>query len=78
MATTKQCFRCKENKPQTEYAPTSSLFFPDITVDVCYGCLNKQVKMTNLHEVDKLLQWLDVPFFPDDWIETYELNEEKT
>ena len=33
--------------------------------------------MIPLHEVDKLLQWLDVPFFPDDWIETYELNEEK-
>lgn len=78
MATTKSCLWCKETKAQAEYAPTSSLFFPDVTIDICYSCLNRRVKMTDLHQVDKLLQWLDVPFFPDDWIETYELNEEKT
>lgn len=78
MATTKPCLWCKETKAQAEYAPTSSLFFPDVTIDICYSCLNRRVKMTDLHEVDKLLQWIDVPFFPDDWIDTYETNEEKT
>ena len=78
MALTKKCLMCGETKPHTEYATTSSIFFPETTVDICYTCISKRVSMNNLTQVDKLLQWLDVPFHPNEWMDLWESNEDDT
>lgn len=74
----KECDMCRLAKAESQYPPTSSLFFPGVTVDLCYDCLNKKIKMTDLEQVDKLLQWIDAPFHPDEWMDTWETNGSDT
>lgn len=78
VAATKQCIWCRTNVAIVDFPPTGSQFFKDTTVDICYQCQNKRQKLTDLHQVDKVLQWIDAPFLPDAWIRLWELNGENT
>lgn len=78
MALTKKCKLCSIDKSLTEYARSASDFFDDSYVDICFGCIEKRVNFKDLNKVDKLLQWADIPFLPDDWIETWEANGNET
>lgn len=73
-----KCKICLKEQLLVEFARTSSDFFPDSYIDICFSCLEKRVNCRDMAKVDKLLQWADIPFHPDDWIETWETNGEKT
>lgn len=76
--TTKICALCGLPKILTEYARSASDLFLDTYITVCFTCIEKKINFTDLKAVDKLLQWADIPFHPDDWIDTYETNGTNT
>jgi len=71
------CKICKTQQPKTEYSPAYSPFWPDKTIDICYKCLDKMVDWDNLNEVDRLLQYCNMAFFPDEWRKLRKREENK-
>lgn len=74
----RRCLKCKQEKPLTEFARTSSPFFPGHHSLMCVSCLEKIVKQDNFNEVDKLCQYLDLPFDLDKWSSLYEQHKDHT
>lgn len=75
---TRRCIKCKQEKQEFEYAHTSSPFFPAHRSIICTSCLEKLIDQTNLGEVDKLCQYLDLPFDPDKFTSLYETHGDRT
>lgn len=67
----KNCSVCGAYKTGSAYYPTKSKFFRDGLLTICRECLREQVDQSNWHEVDKLCQWADYPFYPDAWDKLY-------
>jgi len=63
----KQCEMCNRSQPETNYAPTSSAFFPSNHINVCYSCLEEMVDGNDLNQVDRLCQHINVAFLPNEW-----------
>lgn len=70
------CQYCNENKPVASFLKAKSPFFPCGTTDICIECLEDFIAKENgnLNYVDKLMRWLDVPFYVDKWVKLYKLN----
>lgn len=73
----KRCKICNQDLAYKKFISTRSKFFPDSFSDICLDCLYKKIDPTNLNTVDKVLQYLDLPFYPDIWIEVFEMNEDQ-
>jgi hypothetical protein len=69
-----KCDKCNNLLPETQYLPTHSPFFPSGHSTICIKCLVVQLKGDDLHSLDKLCQWLDYPFAPDEWMTLYQTN----
>lgn len=69
---TRKCMKCKQERPLSEFAHTKSRFFPAEHSLLCNTCLEASVKPTDLAAVDKLMQYLDLPFDPDKWTRLYD------
>ena len=72
------CGKCKVDKPATEFVPTASPFHPKGRSLLCLTCLEKTVDPTNLDQVDKMCQWLDVPFLVNEWTRIWKQAKERT
>lgn len=70
-----KCELCKENFPQTEFAPTSSAFFPNKHINICFSCVEKNVDGNNLNQVDRFLQHCNIAFFPNEWRKMWKREE---
>jgi hypothetical protein len=68
----RKCLRCKQEKPITAFAATSSRFFPGHRSLYCTSCLEATTPQDNLGEVDRVLRWLDLPFDLNKWTQLYE------
>ena len=66
---TRPCLRCKQKLPADQFASTTSPFFPGHRSIICTNCLEQMVDATSLEAVNRLCQWLDIPFNPDIWIQ---------
>ena len=75
---TRHCLKCKQEKPEYEFAHTESPFFPGHHSLICTSCLEKMVRQDNLNEVDKLCQYLDLPFDLDKWTALYKIHGDRT
>ncbi len=75
---TKNCMKCRQNKPEIEFQWTPSSFFPRHRSLICTSCLETMVDQSNFNEVDKLCQWLDLPFDLNKWSSLYELHGDHT
>jgi hypothetical protein len=62
-----KCKKCKKNKTMQEFAPAYSPFWLDGHIDICYDCLGEMVDYSNLNEVDRLCQYANMAFLPEDW-----------
>ena len=71
---TRKCLKCKQDKAEYEFARTPSPFFPGHHSLICTSCLEKMIQQDNLNEVDKLCQYLDVPFDIDKWTSLYKIH----
>ena len=75
---TRRCIKCKQEKPIHNFQYTPSKFFPGHRSLYCTSCLEIAVDPTNLDEVDKLCQYMDLPFNIDKWTSLYKIHGEHT
>lgn len=70
----KQCKKCKLNKSTLDFPRSRAPWFLDEGVaDICYDCLNQMIDPLDLNSVDHMLQYLDIQFNPNQWMEAYQL-----
>ena len=77
----KKCKKCGNLLDKSNFIDlNSNFFFPEGRSDICNGCFANYISKSenNLAAADKVLQYLDIPFFPDEWMRLYPLNEKKT
>lgn len=65
----KKCEHCGSTLPIEEFLPTRSFFYPDGVVPFCTSCLKNLLRENNFNwvYVDKLCQYLDIPFVPQEF-----------
>lgn len=75
----KICTRCGRNGNSHLYLKTNSFLYPDGHIDICNDCVNEILEQEGYSwdAVDKLCQYLDIPFVPERWEEARNLNEGK-
>ena len=75
---TRRCLKCKQEKPINNFQYTPSKFFPAHRSLFCTSCLETVIDQTNLDDVDKLCQYMDLPFNIDKWTSLYPLHGDHT
>ena len=74
----RRCIRCKQEKPEFQFARTPSQFFPGHRSIICTSCLETMIKQDNLGEVDRLCRYLDIPFDLNRWTQLYATHKDHT
>lgn len=78
MAPTNKTWKCKvcnNMLPPENFAYTQNKFFhPHGYSDICFDCLEDMIDFDDLNEVDRVMQYLDMPLFVDEWYELYEIH----
>lgn len=76
----KQCNRCGGTYGPDNYAPTTSIFFPDKVLPICNSCIKEFLKSESFswEAIDKLCQLSDIPFIPKQWETLYRANGQDT
>lgn len=73
----KKCTKCGEEKTPANFIGVNSPFHNG-SLPICRQCLAKMIQDAprdeNWNFVDKLCQWADVPFVPEQWAKIYEGN----
>ena len=79
MDSVKNCGLCSKAKLLSEFVPAGakSLFSKDGLSTVCYDCICEKVEFNDLDAVEKLCQFLDIPFLANDWLDIYKKNDKK-
>lgn len=75
---TRKCLKCRQEKPEYNFQPTPSNFFPGHRSLICTSCLETMIKQDNLGEVDRLCRYLDVPFDLNKWTQLYQIHKDHT
>jgi hypothetical protein len=68
------CPYCKKELPLSYFLPINDIMFPNGKTNICTECLKSIVKHSEnpFQTVDRICQWLGIPFIPDKWIEAQE------
>lgn len=76
---TKNCALCSKLKLKQEFVPAgeNSLFATDGISSLCYDCAIEKVQFEDLNAVDKMCQYLDIPFLAEEWIRLNKNSEDK-
>lgn len=73
----KTCIKCKEEKTIAHFIAVNSPLHSG-SLPICRECLAKIVSAAPTEErwntVDKICQWADVPFIPEEWEKIYQKN----
>lgn len=77
--TTKCCGICSKPKLLQEFVPAgaNTIFQKDTLSTVCYDCVCEMIEFNDLDAVDKLCQFLDIPFLANDWLNLYKSIDNK-
>ena len=75
----KQCAKCGASQTPDAFAPTKSIFYADASLPICNSCIEDYLDQ---HEFDwkyvnKLCQWADIPFVPQEWERLRAMNGSK-
>lgn len=73
---TKKCAHCGGSYSTEDFAQTHSRFYPDGLAPICNDCINDILREAdyNWETIDKVCQWLDIPFIVREWERLAELN----
>lgn len=71
------CLKCKQDKSIVEFVPTKSPFHPGRST-LCMTCLETICPADDLGKVDRMCQWLDIPFLLREWTRIYKTGKERT
>lgn len=72
------CIWCGRSKPLMDFPRSKAMWFKNGVANICTDCLEDQLDCTDLNLADKILQYLDIPFNPNEWIQLYEDNGSRT
>lgn len=77
--TTKCCGICSKPKLLQEFVPAgaNTIFQKDTLSTVCYDCVCEMIEFNDLDAIDKLCQFLDIPFLANDWLNLYKSTDNK-
>lgn len=77
--TTKCCGICSKPKLLQEFVPAgaNTIFQKDTLSTVCYDCVCEMIEFNDLDAVNKLCQFLDIPFLANDWLNLYKSTNNK-
>lgn len=77
--TTKCCGICSKPKLLQEFVPAgaNTIFQKDTLSTVCYDCVCEMIEFNDLDAVNKLCQFLDIPFLANDWLNLYKSTDNK-
>lgn len=72
----KTCQRCKEDKTLAHYIGVNNSIMHGNSLPICRECLARQIDQANQkgelwNTVDKICQWADVPFIPEEFSKIY-------
>lgn len=74
------CAECGNRLLSDLYLPSNNKLFPYGKVPICTNCLKQYITDSLRHEtkgdwtfINKLCQWIDIPFIADKWAKTVEL-----
>ena len=70
------CQFCLKTKPAEEFMPSTSRFWALGHINVCYSCLEEHIDYKDLNVVNRLLQFADIAFEPNEWIKLYNRENE--
>ena len=73
-----QCKICNETKSSLDFLRSRALWFPNGVSDICESCLESRIDSRDLNKVDKILQYLDILFNTNEWMDMYESNGDRT
>ena len=73
-----KCQKCGEEKSSLDFIRSRAIWFNNGISDICESCLSGMIDSRDLNSVDKILQYLDIPLIPNEWIDLYEVNGDKT
>lgn len=78
MKETYRCAICENIRVPQEMVPCgkNSLFGMEGVGTICLDCLINRVNFKNLDSVDRMCQFLDIPFDPDKWIGIYRSRQD--
>ena len=76
----KTCLRCKQERSTSSYIQVSSPFHIGGSLPICRQCLAEMIEEDqrtsrgSWNFVNKLCQWADIPFIPEEWEKVYKGN----
>lgn len=72
-----ECAHCGSLLSTASFLPTKNKFYPTGYIPVCNSCLEKMLEEEgDWNYINKICQFLDVPFVPARWTELYEREKE--
>lgn len=76
---TKTCSKCGGTFGQESYIKTKSFFYPDGYIPICIDCIENYLEYNDFSwtAVDRLCQYVDIPFVPKEFEKLYETNGSK-
>lgn len=79
MLVTKICSKCGNTLDVSKFCPSKNFFFSDGYLPICNDCIERLIKKykDDWSIVDKLCQYADIPFIPQEWNKVYTQNKEK-
>lgn len=74
--TDKECLCCGRHKSSRAFIQTKSLLYKDGYMPICTDCINKilQENGYSWDSIDKMCQYIDIPFIPEEWEKVREVN----
>ena len=71
------CPRCQESRTISDFSKTKNMFYPDGLCPICNTCLEALIRDSdyNWDTVDRLCQFLDIPFVPREWEKIRQKNK---
>lgn len=76
---TKQCEWCEKTFTLDNFCDTNNIFYKDGKIPICNDCIEKYLEKNNFEwgAVDRLCQFINVPFSPKTFNDLYERNGSK-
>lgn len=72
----KSCGLCLKKKLIQDFVPCGDnlIFGVNGISNICFECVCEKINFTDLDSIDKLCQFLDIPFEPEEWTKLYKKN----
>lgn len=68
------CEKCDKELPIAYFFEINNITFPKGVVPICINCLTKEIEYSknSFDVIDRILQWMGIPFMADKWLSTQE------